>query len=255
MPSKHFGLSARERILLHLFYAGKAGQAGASPDATERGIADSAGIQYKHVSRDLNALKAANMVEERLEHVKNHARRLKVCSLTPVGLREAGGIIARISDFKVALRLRDGKTVKGTLGETRKMLHGDNNLLRVVTGVDANGVYDERIVEYRAVLQEVWKDGVLSGDERALLDRIAESLRITPGERNRLEGGIKKGKIQPRTDGILLYEDVLRTVLHDGRISRDEARILKLLWSRLGITGEIHEELLGKVTKEAQEQT
>lgn len=119
-------LTAKERILLHLFDFAKYADATEVPsELTPAGFADRVGVDRRHVAQSVRPLVREGLVRERTARVKGGTRRRKVYVLTDEGRRSALGIRDRVRPLVVRVRDASGlreATVAELLTESRGSL-------------------------------------------------------------------------------------------------------------------------------------
>lgn len=132
-------LSAKERVVLHLFDYAKYADASEVPrELTQEGIADSAGFERRHFAQYVRPLIRDGLIEERVAHVEGGLQKRKVYGLTPEGWRRALGVRTRVQS--VVVTVHDGSevrvsTIEGLMTRGRRQ----RSFLGVVRGTIENG--------------------------------------------------------------------------------------------------------------------
>jgi hypothetical protein len=92
----------------------------------------------------------------------------------------------------------------------------------------------------KSLFRNAWQDGVISADERALLNALRNIVEISEGKFNELE---KASKTE-------VYVNALRKIWADGSINPEESDYLTSLREKLGIPADEHFRLEAQVRKE-----
>jgi hypothetical protein len=92
----------------------------------------------------------------------------------------------------------------------------------------------------KSMFKNAWQDGVISLDERALLNALRNIVEISEGKFNELE---KASKTE-------VYVNALRKIWADGSINPEESDYLTTLREKLGIPADEHFKLEAQVRKE-----
>jgi tetratricopeptide (TPR) repeat protein len=93
---------------------------------------------------------------------------------------------------------------------------------------------------YYLALQQVWEDGILTDDEKRMLNGLQESLNISQNEHEYIESKVEIGK--PK-ENLNTYKRVLEQAWADGILTADEQSMLSNLKGQLQITDEEHQML------------
>ena len=135
-------LTAKERVLLHLYEFAKYREAVEVPPAiTQEGIAQASGIDVPHFTQYVRPLVEEGLVRERMAHVKGVPRRRKVYDATEVGQREAVRLREKVRDE--VIRVRDANGVRETtVAQALRDASGRISLLEVVRQEKESGVVD-----------------------------------------------------------------------------------------------------------------
>ncbi len=135
-------LTAKERILLHLFEFAKYGEAIEVPPAmTQEGIAHASGIDVPHFTQYVRPLVREGLVRERMAHVKGVQRRRKVYDLTDTGKLSA--IRLRDKSKSETVRVRDADGVReATLAQVLERIGGKASILAIHRQMEAQGIVD-----------------------------------------------------------------------------------------------------------------
>jgi len=135
-------LTAKERILLHLFdYAKYEGAVEVLDAMTQDGIAQASGIGIPHFTQYVQPLIQKGLVRERTAHVKGARRRRKVYELSDAGKLSAVRLRDRLRSEVV--RVRDQKGVReASLSSVLAEASGKASLLDVFRQVTETGIVD-----------------------------------------------------------------------------------------------------------------
>lgn len=135
-------LTAKERILLHLFdYAKYADAVEVPPGITQEGIAQASGIDVPHFTQYVRPLVREGLVRERMAHVKDVRRRRKVYDLTDTGKLSAVRLRDKLRSEVV--RVRDERGVhEATVSQVVDQTAGKASILDVVRTAMDDGIVD-----------------------------------------------------------------------------------------------------------------
>lgn len=125
-------LTAKERILLHLFDFAKYADAAEVPeDLTPSGFADRVGVDRRHIAQSVGPLVREGLARERSARVKGGTRRRKVYVLTDEGRRSAIEIRDRLRPLMV--RVRDASGLReATIAELLTESRGAQSILEIL---------------------------------------------------------------------------------------------------------------------------
>ncbi len=103
---------------------------------------------------------------------------------------------------------------------------------------------------YRLTLKQVWLDGILTDEEKLLMNNLQRILNISDTEHALLEEQVKKDLefVAKNT-----YQIVLEQAWQDGIVTEDEADMLESLRKGLNISEELHEEMEDNLKEYVQE--
>jgi tetratricopeptide (TPR) repeat protein len=93
---------------------------------------------------------------------------------------------------------------------------------------------------YYIALQQVWEDGIVTDDEKRMLEGLQSSLGITQDEHNFFSSKLSKGTLDQR---LVTYRKVIEQAWSDGILTTDEQAIINRLREKLNITDEEHTEI------------
>ena len=97
---------------------------------------------------------------------------------------------------------------------------------------------------YFIALQQVWEDGVVTEDEKRMLEGLQGSLGITQDEHKFFESKIVKEETDQR---LVTYRKVIEQAWSDSILTADEQAIISKLRSKLNITDEEHNNIENEV--------
>jgi tetratricopeptide (TPR) repeat protein len=86
----------------------------------------------------------------------------------------------------------------------------------------------------------VWEDGIVTEDEKRMLEGLQASLGITPGEHNFFESKLVKDNTDQR---LVTYRKVIEQAWSDGILTADEQALINKLREKLNITDEEHQSI------------
>jgi len=177
-------LTAKERILLHLFeYSKFADVIDVPPDIAQEGIARAVGIRVQHVRQFVGPLIREGLVRERIAHVLGHRRRLKVYNLTEPGRLETARLRGQVRAD--VIRVRDVQGVRETsIGDALGEVAGRATLSDLV-----REAIEGRVVDLDAIA------AVRAGPEGTLVERLGEAPRVEGfvGRHEELEAIAREG--------------------------------------------------------------
>lgn len=245
-----------QRILIHLLDYLKNEDASEVPiDVTQEGIAKVICVNRKHIPRSLKKLQSDNFIIEQRNHVKDKKQMMKTYSLTEQGRCQAIRIKNQLSDHIVYV-IKNGKKTQKSVSDVFEMFNKNHSYACIISQVIKHCHFDERNVTlqltrkkntssihpeniYRSALEEAWKDGVLTVDERNLLKNLRDTLHISKETHYKIQHKILQSKRFSSSEIYRqVYDLVLTEVLKDSKISKDEEAILKKLRKHFNITNE-----------------
>jgi tetratricopeptide (TPR) repeat protein len=91
---------------------------------------------------------------------------------------------------------------------------------------------------YFIALQQVWEDGIVTEDEKRMLEGLRASLGITQDEHNFFESKLVKDNTDQR---LTTYRKVIEQAWSDGILTADEQALIGKLREKLNITDEEHQ--------------
>jgi hypothetical protein len=250
----HIRFTVEERILLHLLDFTRYRNKIEVPIAiTQQGISQCIRIERKHIPRSLKAMHEKNLLVERTTHVKNKPQRMKTYYLTLNGEAKASELKEGIMDFTIRIKDEKGKIKEKTISEVEKLLQGLYTLAEVLSCVLHEGVFNikqsqvteekvkdqlslNKIKIYQDALQQAWKDGKMTSDERDLLRNLRVSLDISEKKHVQLEEEIlENATTSTNTTAREVYKVALEQALADKKISADERAILEKIKKHFSI--------------------
>jgi DNA-binding MarR family transcriptional regulator len=273
-PAK-ISVTVPDRVILHLLdYLKYEGRFEAPMEVTQTGIASAVGIEQKHVPRAVKKLKAKGYVHERLSRVEGIKQRRKVYFLTWDGVVHARKLRETLEEKTILVRDVKGIVVEARLGNVNDFLEDDMELpiVNVLKHISHEGVFDcstfkrtfapkaeapeapwaepaefpEKHRIYEGALRRAWSDGMITTDERAILEDLRKLLKITEKEHKELETRITE-ELEKAPEAVIgdvdreaIYKAALRQAWMDGCVSGDEADMLACLRKILKITDEEH---------------
>ena len=245
-----------QRILIHLLDYLKNEEVLEVPiDVTQEGIAKVICVDRKHIPRSLKKLQSDNFIIEQRNHVKDKKQMMKTYSLTEQGRFQAIRIKNEISGHMVNV-IKNGKKTQKSISGVFEMFNRNHSYACIISQVIKHCLFDERNISlhptreknttsihpeniYRNALEEAWKDGVLTVDERNLLKNLRDTLNISKKTHYKIQHKILQSKRFSSSEIYRqVYDLVLTEVLKDSKISKDEEAILKKLKKHFNIADE-----------------
>ncbi|MCK5560876.1 MAG: tetratricopeptide repeat protein [Thermoplasmata archaeon] len=103
--------------------------------------------------------------------------------------------------------------------------------------------YREELEIYKAALEQVWEDGIVTEDEEKMLASLRTNLEISLEDHKLLEHKVKQTNKISSGQQIETYRKMLAQAWSDGIITVDEKSLLSKLRNELKITDEVHNKL------------
>jgi DNA-binding MarR family transcriptional regulator len=246
-------LTVEERILLHLGeFRGLEGKYEMPAGLTQRGIAESVGVQQKHLSRHIQKIVAGGLAEEATCRVSGMKQRMKVYLLTPSGFKRSAELRAFLGPRVVRVRLKSGgeqeipisdidknTSVHLTFADIVRLAHEDDVLdmsaLEVVEEEKRRLADREthREVVYKKALLSAWRSGILTPSERQLVDVLRHHLGLSQEDHDRIEREVMRDIDYGAPERRELYDE-LRAIAHaNGEPSAEAKEMLRTLRKRL----------------------
>ena len=175
-------LTAKERILLHLFDHARYADAYEAPvDVTQEGIAKAVGIRGPHFQQYVKPLISEGLVEERTSHVTRQARRRKVYFLTSKGRQHVATLRTSLLKEEVALKRSTGELTHVPLAKVYHEERRGSTLLELVQEASSTGrvaqVLEVEVAPFADFTQEAPKTDQFYGrkhDLEAVLQAVEE---------------------------------------------------------------------------------
>ncbi len=169
-----------ERILLHLLENDMGNEVwDLSGKVAQKGICLATGISRKHVSRPLEKLESKGLIEKDHGRPDGYRQRVLVYRMTNKGRTTAKKLHRNILD-------RPSPFYKNkTIGSS---VNDEDSLVEWLANVRTDGTRDENIQDQaqddgekflRKLIKTAMRDGVLSDDERVLIDELVEQLSLS----------------------------------------------------------------------------
>src|SRR3989440_3242763 len=260
-------LPTEDRILLYFSDFRNMEERYVLPQAlTQKAIAFAAGIQRKHLSRDLDEMVRDGFLTETKAHIEGEKQRMLAYYLAPRGGERAMGIKGRLSKVRVPVKvagttkemsLEDidhATSVHLTLSDiVREAMNVDELDLEYLEGIDdrRKRAMDERVKrleDYTRAVMTAWKDGRVTATERLLVEQLRENLGISKEEQDRIESQVIEEVLEDRTG---IYGAVAEGALEDGAITEGERELLEALRKKLGLSSHDCREIEADIVKPA----
>ena len=169
-----------ERILLHLLENDMGNELwDLSGKVAQKGICLATGISRKHVSRPLEKLEFKGLIEKDHGRPDGYRQRVLVYRMTNKGRIDAKKLYRNILDRPSPFY--KNKTIGSSVNE-------EDSLVEWLANVRTDGSRDENIQDQaqddgkkflRKLIKTAMRDGVLSDDERVLIDELVEQLSLS----------------------------------------------------------------------------
>ncbi len=248
-------LTVEERIVLHLGdYKSLDGKYEMPAGMTQRGIAESVGVQQKHLSRHILKLVTNGLAEEATARVVGMKQRMKIYKLTYDGLMRANELRSFIGSKIVPIVMRTGERKEMPIADIDKATSAHLSLSDIVRHALETDTLDmatlERVEEekrraadkesnrevvYKKALWAAWRSGILTPSEQHLVDVLREHLGISQEDHDRIEKEVMREVDCLSPDRRELYDE-LRTIAYaNGEPPEAAKEMLRALRQRLQI--------------------
>jgi len=248
-------LTVEERIVLHLGdYKSLDGKYEMPAGMTQRGIAESVGVQQKHLSRHILKLVTNGLAEEATARVVGMKQRMKIYKLTYDGLMRANELRSFIGAKIVPIVMRTGERKEMPIADIDKATSAHLSLSDIVRHALETDTLDmatlERVEEekrraadkesnrevvYKKALWAAWRSGILTPSEQHLVDVLREHLGISQEDHDRIEKEVMREVDCLSPDRRELYDE-LRTIAYaNGEPPEAAKEMLRALRQRLQI--------------------
>ncbi len=293
-----------ERILLHLLENDMGDEIwDLTGKVTQKGICYATGISRKHVSRPLEKLESEDFIEKDSGRPDGYRQRVLIYRMTQKGRSVAKKLRRNVLDRPSPIY--ENKTIGSSLDQKESLVKwlgkirtdgtreeniqdrakddGEQLLRKLIKTAMRDGVLsdDERVLidelveqlslsnqslkaiieeerielekisagaesVYVEMLDKVWTDIGVGESTTALLDALAESLRLNPLNRKRLEVVTRKRHALMKTfnPSFQPYIDAIWIAMSDESISLEEDAILRSLRSSLGIGEDLNSQII-----------
>lgn len=247
--------TVQERILLHLYdYRHMQNHIEVPIQLTQQGIAQIVLVHRKHIPRALKPLIEKGLIDEKTRHVIGKPQRMKTYSLTKQGENRGFHLLKHLQCIRLPIRMRSGVQLK-KISELDKTITDTHSIAFIVsmavtqkpidelrkTHSDVCTTTDEQdgVYIYKQALQQAWKDGKITTDERALLITLRKNLGISETLHLQLEEQILEEAMRSKNVYIQqVYQVALQQALADKKISKDEKAILEKIKQQFNIPSE-----------------
>ena len=169
-----------ERILLHLLENDMGNEVwDLSGKVTQKGICYTTGISRKHVSRPLEKLESEGYIEKDSGRPDGYRQRVLIYRMTEKGRNAAKKLCRNILDRDSPIY--ENKTIGSSIDE-------GESLVNWLANIRTDGTREENIQDrakndgeqlLRKLIKTAMRDGVLSDDERVLIDELVEQLSLS----------------------------------------------------------------------------
>ncbi len=244
-------LTVEQRVLLHLLANPLHESKWDAPTAlTQAGISAAVDIKRKHLPRTLRRLVDNEKVEQRKRHVPNTRQRCLVYTLSTVGRERAQSLHDKVAAGRVEYQGEDVSILE--------LCNHERPLLDVLRAIDT-GVFDatrltsdstetegEESVEdseipsggtvlLRKLFETALSDGVITVDERAMIDSMSRTLAVDGDVVKAIEDEVESN-ISPPGSAARIYQCMLGAALADGQIDGSEQAMLDSLAASLDLS-------------------
>ncbi|UCE81126.1 MAG: hypothetical protein JSV94_01480 [Methanobacteriota archaeon] len=256
-------VTSKDRILLYLSdYTHVADRYELPSELTQESIANSTGIQRKHLPQYLKDLISSNLVVQRKAHITGMKQRMNGYYLSSVGYAKAEELRLSLSNIIVPVRFGDevvdmplDKIDEATSAHitfcdivTEAVINGRLNMSSLESveesRIEAIKAEDEATEAYRRALATAWRDGKVTATERFLINQLKETLQIPEEKHHSLECDILMKLAEDHMEFRRIYRHVLEIAMADGHIEGTEEEILKTLRRMLRISRDEHQTLV-----------
>lgn len=266
VPESLISLTSKDRILLYLSDFHHMDERYELPsELVQEAIANSTGIQRKHLSQYLDDLMREGCIVERKAHIKGMRQRMNGYYLTSAGTLKAADLRTKVGDTVVEVKVNGGarKMRVSEIDAATPFRVTLCDIVRVamqrgmISFSDLNGLdadkrqaeeeADRNTVTYKRALETAWRDGVVTATERFLVDELRKHLEISEEKHRKLEEEILKRLAQTHMEFLRIYRSALEIAMADGALEGPEVEILDNLRKMLRISPEEHAQLVDEV--------
>ncbi len=169
-----------DRILLHLLENDMGDEVwDLSGKVAQKGICFATGISRKHVSRPLEKLESEGLVEKDSGRPDGYRQRVLIYRMTKKGRKSANKLRRSVLDRPSPFY--ENKTIGSSIDE-------EASLVEWLAKIRTDGTREETIEDrakddgeqfLRKLIKTAMRDGVLSDDERVLIDELVEQLSLS----------------------------------------------------------------------------
>ncbi len=238
-------LTVEQRVLLHLVeHPILESKWDAPMTLTQAGISAAVGIQRKHLPRTLRRLIKGGCVDDQMRHVPNKRQRVHVYTLTSNGRQRAGDLLSKVCDRSV---IHEGDSML-----VEELRRHDLPILDVLRAIDEKGVFHiDRTVPapsesvgdlgaeprevLRSILEAALSDGIITVDERVIIDSLSRALSIESESATEIERQVRES-LGPEGSSARIFQCMLGAALADGHIDESERAMLDSLAVNLDLT-------------------
>ncbi|MFH0815313.1 MAG: hypothetical protein V1934_00640 [Methanobacteriota archaeon] len=248
-------LTVEERIVLHLGdYKSTDGKYEMPVGMTQRGIADSVGVQQKHLSRHIQKLVASGLAEEATARVVGMKQRMKIYKLTYDGLLRAHELQSFVGSKVVPIIMHGGERKDIPISEidqatsahltlsdiVRHALESDSLDMAELERVEeekrrAADKETNREVVYKKALHAAWRGGILTQSEQHLVEVLREHLGLSHEDHDRIEAEVIRDVDSRSPDRRELYDELRAIAYANGEPPEAAKQMLRALRNRLQI--------------------
>jgi DNA-binding MarR family transcriptional regulator len=248
-------LTVEERIVLHLGdYKSLDGKYEMPVGMTQRGIADSVGVQQKHLSRHIQKLVTNGLAEEATARVAGMKQRMKIYKLTYDGQMRASELRGFIGSKIVPIIMKSGEKRDIPISEIDKATSTHLTLSDIVRYALESDSLDmgelEKVEEekrraadketnrehiYKKALHAAWSSGILTQSEQHLVEVLREHLGLSHEDHDRIEKEVMRDIDGTAPDRRELYDELCAIAHANGEPPETAKEMLRALRLRLQI--------------------
>ena len=219
-----------ERILLHLLENDMGDEVwDLSGKVAQKGICFATGISRKHVSRPLEKLESSGLIEKDNGRPDGYRQRVLIYRMTKKGRKSAKKLRRNVLDRPSPFY--ENKTIGSSIDEKESLVEWLSKIL-------TDGTREENIEDrakddgeqlLRKLIKTAMRDGVLSDDERILIDELVEQLSLSNESLKRIieEERLELEKISSGAESV--YVEMLDKVWADIGVGESTTALLDAL--------------------------
>jgi hypothetical protein len=249
-----FHFTIEERILIYLLdFIKYKDQIEVVSDVTQEKISKEVNIERKHAPRSLKMLIEKDLIIEKMKHVTGKTQRMKTYFLTELGIQKARNLKNHFKELPIKFIISNGNVKRISIGEIHKNIDFSCSFARIISYISLDGVFDtnniknqskklkklktkDNLLIYKKALEQAWKDGKMTMDEKQIINSLRKSLNISEYNHLKIEEEIlnnleNSSDIEQKSK----YKEILGKVIDENNITRDEKLLLKKILKRFDL--------------------